>query len=464
MSTISCKINNQEITCEAGVTILEAAREAGIHIPTLCYMKNLNKPAACRICIVEIEGMPRLMPSCVTQVKENMVIYTESEKVIASRKRTLDLICKRHRMDCEYCPDYTFCELHARIRELGLDERKYSEVYQERCADESSPCIVRDSSKCIRCRRCVAACKAQGVEAISALFRADKTITGAQVPMAETNCIGCGQCVKNCPTGALFIKDETDLLWRAANNKKRIVFGITQQSAENIGMFFGEKEAKNQMGKLAGICGQIGADAVYDLTGIEQQSLPAAAAKAVHRLEQGEENLMISFCPAAKRHYSGNTKLVEAAAAEELFAAKVIDAYSQRGVSREELFLVYVSPCASIKQKHRCDAVLTTTELFQWIQRACVSRYTTLEVWKNTEPVNAKKLEDTEALYKSYNDGLQILLREHLGREVTVVHADGITACEKLNAEAHTDVIWLTACPGGCENGGGQFRTQGYRK
>lgn len=464
MSTISCKINNQEITCEAGITILEAARMAGIKIPTLCYLKDLNKPAACRICIVEIEGMPRLMPSCVTPVKEGMVIYTESEKIITSRKRTLDLICKRHRMDCEYCPDYTFCELHARIRELGLDERKYSEVYQERCADESSPSIVRDSSKCIRCRRCVSVCRAQGVEAISTLFRAAKTITGAQVPMAETNCIGCGQCVKNCPTGALFIKDETDLLWKAANNKKRIVFGITPQSAENIGKFFGGKKENNQMGKLTGICRKIGADAVYDLTGMEQQSLLEAVAKAVPRLERGEQNLMVSFCPAAKRHYWENTKLVEVAATEERFAETVIAAYAQKGVSREELFLVYVSPCASIKQKHTCDAVLTTTELFQWIQRACVSKYTALEVWKNTEPMNAEKLEGTEAVYTSYTNGLQMLLRERLGREVTVTHVDSIPACEKLNAEAHTDVIWLTACPGGCKNGGGQFRTQGYRK
>lgn len=212
MGSIHCSINGQDVSCEPGTTVLEAARAAGIDIPSLCYFKELNQIGACRICVVEIEGMPRLMAACTTQVKSGMVIHTESEAVIASRKRSLDLICKRHRMDCEYCPNYSFCELHAVIRRLGIDDRPYSQTYRERRADESSSCIVRDNSKCVRCRRCVATCKKQGVEAISALYRAETTTVGALLPMAETNCISCGQCVRNCPTGALFVKDDTDLL------------------------------------------------------------------------------------------------------------------------------------------------------------------------------------------------------------------------------------------------------------
>ena len=124
MSSIRCQINGTEILCESSMTILEAARNAGIHIPSLCYLKDINKAAACRMCVVAVEGMPRLMPSCVTLVKEGMVIETETEEVKASRKESLDLICKHHRMDCEYCPNYTFCELHALLREEGIDDRQ----------------------------------------------------------------------------------------------------------------------------------------------------------------------------------------------------------------------------------------------------------------------------------------------------------------------------------------------------
>ena len=145
----SCKINGQTVTFQDGATILETARQAGIDIPTLCYIKDLNRPAACRMCVVEIEGMAKLMPACVTKAQDGMVVQTESEKVIASRKKTLDLMCQNHRMDCEYCPNYTFCELHALLRRYGVDDRPYSQVYHERNADESSPCIVRDTSKCV---------------------------------------------------------------------------------------------------------------------------------------------------------------------------------------------------------------------------------------------------------------------------------------------------------------------------
>lgn len=429
MSTIRCNIDGREVSCEAGCTVLEAAKAVGIDIPTLCYFKDLNKLGACRVCVVEIEGMPRLMPSCMTQVKDGMVVHTESERVIEARRQTVDLLCKHHRMDCEYCPHYTFCELHAVIRKLGMDDRKYNEVYQERNADESSRSIVRDYSKCIRCRRCVSTCKAQGVEAIGALRRAEGTIIGTLVPMIQTNCIGCGQCVRNCPTGALFVKDDTDELWRAQNRKKKIVFGIAPETAANIGRFFGAKEDKDEFGRLTAICRKAGAHEVFDITGVRQAALNELADEIQRQTERGEARVTVSLCAAEKHREVIDEAVLFGRSPESVFTEAAERFFSRHGVSRDELFLVYVSPCTAAKREHDCDAVLTTTELFQWFQRACVSRFTTLDVWQKAQPEEPVKL----------FEGLESRVDE-------------------------AKIEMLTACPGGCKNGGGQFRAKAYQK
>ena len=374
MSTVSCKINGREITCEAGTTILEAARAAGIDIPTLCYLKDVNKAGACRMCVVEIAGMPRLMAACTTAVTEGAEIFTESEKVVLSRKTTLDLFCKRHRMDCEYCPDYTYCELHALIRKYGLDERRYSQVYHPRNADETSASIVRDPSKCIRCRRCVATCKNQGVEAVSALNRAAATTVGAVIPMADTVCIGCAQCVKNCPTGALSVRDETDLLLRAHNEKKIMVFGIMPETAQNIGKFFGEKEPENEMGRIAAIARKAGVDAVYNLSGIGALAAQEASEQIRKKQEKSKGAILAAACPGIWHYFKENDNLVKIKSNEALFHQMVTEEYRRMGISGEQLFVVYISPCAAVKREHVCDAVLTTTELYQWIPSRTASR------------------------------------------------------------------------------------------
>lgn len=428
MSTLRFQIDGRDVSCEAGTTVLEAARAAGIHIPTLCYFKNLNKLGACRVCVVEIEGMARLTPSCVTQARDGMVVHTQSGPVIEARRKTVDLLCQHHRMDCEYCPDYTYCELHAVIRELGMDDRKYSEVYHERRADESSNCVVRDNSKCIRCRRCVATCKSQGVGVVLAMGRAEETYIGTSAPLGETDCTGCGQCVRNCPTGALFVKDDTDLLWRARNNGKKIIFGVEPETAKNIGRFFGAKEDRNEMGRLAAICRKAGAYAVLDLTGLRDLAV-AELAPEIARCRENGGKISVSICPAEKARVNRREDVLYGRDPETLFRERAVKIFRERGLREEELFLVYVSPCAAAKRRHESDAVLTTAELFQWIQRACVSRFTTLDVWRKTAG---------EAPLPLCGDGNPIV---------------------ELN-----DVNIVYACPGGCAGGGGQFRAQGYQK
>ena len=426
---ISCNIDGQKVACESGTTILEAAKAANLNIPSLCYFKDLNQIGACRICVVEIEGNPRLMASCTTQVEDGMVIWTNSERVRASRARSIDLICKQHRMDCEYCPNYTFCELHAVVRQLGIDDRKYSQVYHERKADDSSPSFVRDNSKCIRCRRCVAACKGQGVEAVGPLHRAQATEIGSLLPTAETDCIGCGQCVRVCPTGALFVKDDTDRLWRAQNNRKKIVLGIMPATASNIGRFFGAKEDRDDMARLTDVCKKAGAFEVLDLTGLRELALNELEAEVARRWETTERPVSVSVCYGERHRKNREQEVLFSRDMDEIFREKTVELMEKRGVPREELFLVYVAPCTAAKKDCHCDAVLTTVELFQWIQRACVSKFTALSVWDAAREIVPTKLAADETL--------------------------------KID---EANIRLVSACSGGCGNGGGQFRVKGYQK
>ena len=452
-----CLINGQTVSFREGDTILEAARGAGITIPTLCYLKDLNRPAACRICVVEVEGMPRLTPACVTPAKDGMVIQSESEKVISSRKQTLDLMCRNHRMDCEYCPNYTFCELHALLRRYSVDDRLYSQVYHRRNADESGKCIVRDPSKCVLCRRCVSACKKQGMQVIGPMNRAAGTNIGGVEPLAESDCIGCGQCVRNCPTGALFIRNDSDEILQAINRKKHIVFGITRQTAENIGLFFGEQGPVNHMGKLFALLKKAGAKAVFDVTDWEAKALDRAAAQVAARLAEDDGNVVISKCPAATKALP---QAILLPAAEEVFHQFIHTDYAQsQGIPAEELFTVFISPCAAAKRAHKCDLVLTTTELHAFLLRVCVSRFTLRQVWERTE--EAPNLGTMET--QPYWARLQALLEDRYGLHAEIVEADGIPEA-KTHLAQKVRLIAVHACPGGCRQGGGQFRTLGYQK
>lgn len=439
----SFELNGRPTPFEQGQTILEAARAAGVDIPTLCYIKDRNDPAACRICVVEIEGMARLMPACRTKAAEGMKVQTESERVIASRKTTLDLICRHHRMDCEYCPNYTYCELHALLRRYGMDDRIYSRVYHERRADESSACIVRDSSKCVLCRRCMAACEAVGVMNLGALGRGEQTKIEGALPLAESTCIGCGQCVKNCPTGALFVKNEQNALWQAINDKKALHFAVSEESAADIGRFFGE-DGGDDMGKVTAFLRKIGAAGVYAVGGLALEGAEETAEKIAQKHQDG--SVMLSLCPAAIRFFVGRDDLVAAKHPEAIFDEKI-------KAQNKNAFTVYISGCTALKQAHRCDTALTTAELFEFFRRACVSRFTLMDVWKKLVPETPDDLNAPP--FGDYRTQVCRILEEKYGLTLKAVGYDDLKAAA---AAQGYDLIESMACSGGCINGGGQFR------
>ena len=214
MGDITIKINGMDVTAPAGSTILEAARLAHIEIPTLCYLKEINEIGACRMCVVEVKGARTLVTACVYPINEGMEVWTNTPKVIESRKKTLQLLLSNHRKECLSCVRSGNCELQQLCRDLGVtDEHKYDGEMLQSEIDTSAAHMIRDNSKCILCRRCVAVCeKVQGIGVIGANERGFKTYIGSAFDMGlgETSCVSCGQCIAVCPTGALREKDYID--------------------------------------------------------------------------------------------------------------------------------------------------------------------------------------------------------------------------------------------------------------
>ena len=219
MDTVKLKINGIEVEAPKNATILEAARIAGIRIPTLCYMKEINAIGACRICVVEVKGARALAAACVYPVNEGMEVFTNTPKLREYRKMTLELILSNHRMDCLSCTRSGTCELQALAQEYGVDQKRFlgSEDLSPDI-EASAPHLVRDNSKCILCRRCVAVCKQnQRVAVIGPNNRGFAThiASAFEMPLAETSCVNCGQCIAVCPTGALMERDDTEKVWEA---------------------------------------------------------------------------------------------------------------------------------------------------------------------------------------------------------------------------------------------------------
>ena len=207
---IEITIDNKKIKCDSSQTILEVAKSANINIPTLCYLKDLNKPASCRVCVVEVEGMRNLVTACSTSVKENMVVKTNTTKVINARKTALELLLSNHNKNCLNCGKNLKCEFQKLVEQYHCDTEKFDGEVNKCEIDDTNHAIIRDVSKCILCGKCVSVCsKVEGVGALSKINRGFKTKIGTSFDrcMQNSSCVGCGQCVLVCPTGALTQKN-----------------------------------------------------------------------------------------------------------------------------------------------------------------------------------------------------------------------------------------------------------------
>jgi NADP-reducing hydrogenase subunit HndD len=411
------------------------------------------------MCVVEIQGAKALMPACATKVRAGMEVLTDSETVLAARRQTLDRICTRHRMDCETCPRYSDCELHALLRDYHMDDRVYMRQWHAPEPDRTAPHLVRDASKCVQCLRCVSTCeKVQGIGAIRVSGRGDAARVGPAAPPDATACVQCGQCITACPTGALSVRDDTHLVWQALSHQKKVLAVVSPFAAARLGEFFGEALRPDDGGRLAALLREIGffrvCDAQPALDAMRSRNL---AERAARQAAGNRAPLLSAACPAfvrmCEREYPAMTGLLSAMRSPmQWYAGECRSQFSAKeGLDKAEVLTVLITPCTAEKAlcgPQGADAALTAAECAGLILRACVSRYTAHVVWHKTAPQAFDALPQPAGPAAQGADRIQVF--GLAGARRMLDHIAG--GADALAGE----YIELFACPGGCENGGGQ--------
>ena len=511
MAKINIKINGRDYSVESGTTILDACRQVGIKIPTLCYLEKINCIGACRVCMVEVKGARTLVAACTYPIdREGTEIFTNTPKVIRSRKTTVELLLSDHDQKCLSCARNTNCELQTLAYELGCDANRFQGAKNVSEKDESSVCFVRDNNKCVLCRRCVAVCeKVQSVSVIGANNRGFDTSIGCafETDIKEHTCVGCGQCVVNCPTGALTEKEEIDnVLAALADPTKHVVVGTAPSVRVALGEEFGYPIGTDTEGKMVAALRNLGFDRVFDVDFAADLTIMEEGFELIHRLNEGGALPMMTSCsPAWIKFCEINypellPNLSTAKSPQQMFGAAVKTYYaSKQGIDPKDIYVVSVMPCIAKKfEKTRphenaagvpdVDAVLTTRELARMIKRQGL-QYNLLEDEKFDEPlgvstgagvifgatggvmeaalrtvadlVEGKELENVEYKAVRGQKGIKSATLKLGGKEIKIAVASSLANARVLMDEVKAGkspyhFIEIMSCPGGCVNGGGQ--------
>ncbi len=392
MGNVNIKINGMSLSVPAGISILEAARYAGIEIPTLCFLKGINEIGACRICMVEVVGARSLVSACVFPVNEGMEIFTNSERVRHSRKTTLELILSTHDKSCLSCVRSGNCELQKLCKEFGVDNPNYyqGEVVKYNF-DDSAAHMIRDNNKCILCRRCIAACDQQGIGVIGANARGfDTHVSSAfDKDLADVSCISCGQCIVNCPTGAIVEKDDTDKVLAAINDPEKFVIVNTAPSIRaTLGEAFGMHIGTNVEGKMVAALRRLGFDKVFDTDFAADLTIMEEANELVERVKNGGVLPMITSCSPGWIKYCEHyypeliPHLSTCKSPQQMFGATMKTYYAEKmGIDPKNMVVVGIMPCTAKKFETKrpnqaasgypdVDIALTTRELARMIESA----------------------------------------------------------------------------------------------
>ena len=514
METINITINGMAVEAPKGSTILQAAKGAGIDIPTLCYLKEINEIGACRICMVEAdEGRgARLVASCVYPITEGMKVYTNTPKVIDYRKKTLQLILSDHDKKCLSCVRSGKCELQKLCHDFGVDdENKYAGVTNEFEIDDSAAHMVRDNNKCINCRRCIAACeKTQGIGVIGANNRGFITEISSPFGMGlgETACVCCGQCIAVCPTGAIYEKSDVDKIMAAiADPSKHVVVQTAPAVRAALGEPFGFPMGTGVEGKMAAALRRIGFERVFDTDFAADVTIMEEATELLGRVTNGGVLPMITSCSPGWikfcEHYYPDqlAHLSSCKSPQQMFGGILKTYYAEKmGWDPKDIVSVSVMPCTAKKFEigrddmsaagvPDLDYTMTTRELARLIER-CGIDFKNLPdeafddpmgestgaavifgatggvmeaalrtaVWKLTGESNDSPLEFKEVRGV---EGIKEATYEVAGLKVKVAVASGLSNAriimDKIRAgEADYTFVEIMACPGGCVNGGGQ--------
>ena len=511
METVNIKINNVPYTVKAGSTILEACHEVGIDIPTLCYLKEINEIGACRICVVEVKGARGMVTACVYPVNEGMEIFTNTPKIFNARKTNLELVLSTHNKDCLACVRSGSCELQALCQRYGVDRSdKFAGIMPESTIDEMSPHLIRDNSKCVLCRRCVAVCKnLQHVGVIGPNQRGFKTHIGSafDVPLVSTSCVHCGQCIVACPTGALREKDDTDKVWAAlADPTKHVVVQPAPSVRATLGECFGDPIGTNVQGKMAAALRRLGFAKVFDTDFGADLTIMEEANEFVERVKNGGKLPMITSCSPGWVKFCEYflpdfiAILSSCKSPQQMFGATVKSYYAEKaGIDPKDIICVSVMPCTAkkfeIKRNDQAangvpdvDISITTRELARMINRAGIqwadlpeegfdplmgestgagtifgATGGVMEAALRTavETLTGKELPSVDFTEVRGTKGIKEATYNVAGKDVHVCVASGLenahqVLCSIERGEKHYDFIEFMACPGGCVNGGGQ--------
>lgn len=509
MDMVKVKIDGREYDVPKNATVLEAARVAGVDIPTLCYLKDINEIGACRLCLVEVKGARGLVTSCVYPVNEGMEIFTNTEKVRAARKTNLELVLSAHEKKCLSCVRSTSCELQKLCQEYGVEDSAFGGREDAFPIEASGPSIVRDNNKCILCRRCVAACKnMQGIGVIEAKNRGFDTVIGCEFdkPLAESSCVNCGQCILACPVGALYEKDDTDKVFAAiADPKKHVAICMAPSVRAGIGEEFGYEIGTDTEGKLVAAAKRLGFDGVYDMNFTADLTIMEEAYEFIGRLKNGGKLPLITSCSPGwvkycEHYFPEMTENLSSCKSPQQMFGAVYKAFfaGKLGVKPEDVYMVSCIPCTAKKFEigrdgeaalgmPDVDAAITTRELARMIRKAGIN-FRALPDEKFDSPVDygsgagvifgatggvmeaalrtaaevvlGKPLKCVDFTDVRGTAGIKRATYKLGDLELKVAVASGTKNAKELLKSVENgekiDFIEIMACPGGCVNGGGQ--------
>lgn len=521
---LNIKINGSDYQAPKGATVLEAARLANVEIPTLCYLKDINEIGACRMCITEVSemrgnapGPRRMVAACVYPISEGMSVFTNTPKVLDSRKKTLELILSNHERKCLSCVRSQNCELQKLCRDMGVDfEDAYDGEKTASEIDTSAAHMVRDNSKCILCRRCVAVCeKVQGVGVIGANERGFKTniASAFEEGLGETSCVSCGQCIAVCPVGALYEKDSTDAVFEAlADESKTVIVQTAPAVRAALGEAFGLPIGTDTEGKMAAALRKLGFDKVFDTDFAADLTIMEEAHEFLDRVKNGGKLPLITSCSPGWvkycEHYFPDIteNLSSCKSPMQMFGATAKTYYAEKeGLKPEDIVVVAVMPCTAKKFEigrddesaagvPDVDISITTRELARMIDRAGI-KFLELEDDKFDEPLGlstgagvifgatggvmeaalrtaveeltGKELENLDFTDVRGTQGVKEASYDVAGMTVKVAVVSGLANAKELlkkveSGEADYQFIEIMGCPGGCVNGGGQPQQPGW--
>lgn len=510
MNKVNITIDGIKLYVPANYTILEAAKEVSINIPTLCFLKDVNEIGCCRMCLVEVKGSSALQAACVHPVKEGMEVFTHTPKVMEARKVNLELILSNHNASCQTCTrSWMDCELQALANKLSVDTVRFQGENKKLPLDVGVS-IVRDPNKCILCRRCVSACKnIQTVGVIDMVNRGFNTQVGSPfgMPLAETPCVNCGQCINYCPVGALHEKDDIDKVWEAIYDPtKHVVVQTAPAVRVALGEDFGMPIGTPVTGKMVTALRMLGVDKVFDTDTGADLTIMEEVAELIDRVRGGGKLPLITSCSPGWIKFCEHNfpemldNVSSCKSPQQMFGAVLKSYYAEKNnIDPKDVYVVSVMPCTAKKFEaarpemevdgiRDVDVVLTTRELAKMIYDigidfpdlgdsdfdnpfgnatgAGVIFGTTGGVMEAALRTAADLLTGISADNIEYEpvrgfEGVKVATVQAGDLTLRAAVAHGLGNARKLmekieSGEEEFHFVEIMACPGGCVNGGGQ--------